>query len=98
LPLRDIHRYGSRCQRAYLRAYERRDETGFDNEDGAAEGFHRAWPSIRDSNISTFITCIILYWFGNTFGAFLWSNVFALTLFLVLRYSLFSAITVTRHS
>ena len=59
------------------------------------EGFHRAWPSIRDSNISTFITCIILYWFGNTFGAFMVKG-FALTLFLGVAVSLFSAITVTR--
>jgi preprotein translocase subunit SecD len=59
------------------------------------EGFHRAWPSIRDSNISTFITCIILYWFGNTFGAAMVKG-FALTLFLGVAVSLFSAITVTR--
>ena len=59
------------------------------------EGFHRAWPSIRDSNISTFITCIILYWFGNTFGAFMVKG-FAVTLFLGVAISLFSAITITR--
>jgi preprotein translocase subunit SecD len=59
------------------------------------EGFHRAWPSIRDSNISTFITCVILYWFGNTFGAAMVKG-FALTLFLGVAVSLFSAITVTR--
>ena len=59
------------------------------------EGFHRAWPSIRDSNVSTFITCIILYWFGGTFGAFMVKG-FAVTLFLGVAVSLFSAITVTR--
>ena len=32
-------------------------------------GFERAWPSIRDSNISTLITSGILFWFGNAFGA-----------------------------
>jgi len=32
-------------------------------------GFERAWTSIRDSNISTIIICIILYFFGNAFGA-----------------------------
>ncbi|MBI2887336.1 MAG: protein translocase subunit SecD, partial [Chloroflexi bacterium] len=32
-------------------------------------GFDRAWPSIRDSNVSTFISCAILFWFGNSFGA-----------------------------
>jgi len=59
------------------------------------EGFHRAWPSIRDSNFSTLITCIILYWFGGTFGAFMVKG-FAVTLALGVLISLFSAITVTR--
>ena len=59
------------------------------------EGFHRAWPSIRDSNVSTLITCVILYWFGGTFGAFMVKG-FAITLALGVIVSLFSAITVTR--
>lgn len=63
---------------------------------GAIEaGFARAWSSIRDSNISTIITSIILYWFGSNFGASLVTG-FALTLFLGVVVSLFSAITVTR--
>jgi preprotein translocase subunit SecD len=64
-------------------------------EGGVVEGFRRAWPSIRDSNVSTFITCIILYWFGGTFGAFMVKG-FAATLFLGVAVSMFSAITVTR--
>ncbi len=32
-------------------------------------GWSRAWPSIRDSNTSSLITCVILYVFGSTFGA-----------------------------
>jgi preprotein translocase subunit SecD len=64
-------------------------------EAGVSEGFRRAWPSIRDSNISTFITCAILYWFGSTFGAFMVKG-FAITLFLGVAVSMFSAITVTR--
>ena len=32
-------------------------------------GFNRAWPSIRDGNISTFIISGILYWFGSQFAA-----------------------------
>jgi preprotein translocase subunit SecD len=59
------------------------------------EGFHRAWPSIRDSNVSTMITCVILYWFGGTFGAFMVRG-FAVTLFLGILVSMFTAITVTR--
>jgi preprotein translocase subunit SecD len=59
------------------------------------EGFRRAWPSIRDSNISTFITCIILYWFGNSLGAFMVKG-FALTLFIGVAVSMFSAVLITR--
>ncbi len=58
-------------------------------------GFSRAWPSIRDSNLSTLITCAILYWFGATFGASIVKG-FALTLSLGVMVSLFTAITVTR--
>jgi preprotein translocase subunit SecD len=58
-------------------------------------GFSRAWPSIRDSNISTLITCLILYWFGNTFGASIVKG-FSITLALGVLVSLFTAISVTR--
>jgi len=58
-------------------------------------GFTRAWPSIRDSNLSTLITCAILYWFGSTFGASIVKG-FALTLAIGVGVSLFTAITVTR--
>lgn len=58
-------------------------------------GFSRAWPSIRDSNLSTLITCGILYWFGNTFGASIVKG-FSVTLALGVMVSLFTAITVTR--
>ncbi len=59
------------------------------------EGFRRAWPSIRDSNISTIITCAILFWFGNTFGASIVKG-FALTLSIGVGVSLFTAILATR--
>ncbi len=58
-------------------------------------GFRRAWPSIRDSNVSTIITCLILFVFGNTFGASIVKG-FALTLLLGVVVSLFTAILVTR--
>ncbi len=54
-------------------------------------GFLRAFPSIRDSNVSSLITCGILYWFGT--GAV---RGFALTLAIGILISLFTAITVTR--
>jgi preprotein translocase subunit SecD len=58
-------------------------------------GWKRAWPSIRDSNFSTLITCVILFWFGSTFGASVVKG-FALTLALGVGVSLFTAIIVTR--
>ncbi|MBL8092970.1 MAG: protein translocase subunit SecD [Anaerolineales bacterium] len=58
-------------------------------------GFGRAWPSIRDSNVSTLITCTILWFFGSAFGASLVQG-FALTLALGVAVSLFTAILVTR--
>jgi preprotein translocase subunit SecD len=58
-------------------------------------GFSRAWPAIRDSNVTTFIACIILYWFGTSMGAFMVSG-FAYTLFIGVLLSMFSAITISR--
>ena len=55
----------------------------------------RAWPSIRDSNTSTLITCLILFVFGNTFGASMIKG-FSVTLALGVGISLFTAIIVTR--
>ena len=54
-------------------------------------GFDRAFPSIRDSNISSLITCTILYWFGTGIV-----RGFAITLAVGIIVSLFSAITVTK--
>jgi len=59
-------------------------------------GFDHAWPSIRDSNVSTLMTCAILFWFGSTFGGASIIKGFALTLAIGVLVSLFSAITVTR--
>lgn len=58
-------------------------------------GWDRAWPSIRDSNLSTLITCAILFWFGSAFGASIVKG-FALTLAIGVLVSLFTAILVTR--
>ncbi len=58
-------------------------------------GWKRAWPSIRDSNISTMITCAVLFGFGSNFGASIIVG-FATTLFLGVMISMFTAIIVTR--
>ena len=58
-------------------------------------GWSRAWPSIRDSNSSTLITCAILFIFGSSFGASMVKG-FSVTLALGVLISLFTAIIVTR--
>lgn len=57
--------------------------------------FARAWPSIRDSNLAAIITCVVLLFFGNAFGASAVRG-FAVTLLLGILFSLFSAVFVTR--
>lgn len=59
--------------------------------DAISTGFSRAWLSIRDSNISNFITAVILFWFGTSL-----IKGFALTLGMGVIVSMFSAITITR--
>ena len=58
-------------------------------------GWRRAWPSIRDSNISTLITCAVLFYFGSNFSASIIVG-FASTLFLGVVVSMFTAVVVTR--
>ncbi|MCD6518795.1 MAG: protein translocase subunit SecD [Anaerolineae bacterium] len=60
-----------------------------------AYGFRRAWSSILDSNVSTWITCLILWFFGNSFGASVVKG-FAVTLAIGVFVSMFTAVTVTR--
>jgi preprotein translocase subunit SecD len=59
-------------------------------------GFNRAWTAIRDSNITTFIVCGILYWLGSSIVASAPVMGFALTLFVGVAVSMFTAIVVTR--
>lgn len=55
-------------------------------------GFDRAWTSIFDSNMSTIITCTILYMLGTSVV-----KGFALTLALGVMVSMFSAVTITKN-
>jgi len=59
-------------------------------------GFNRAWNAIRDSNITTFIVCIILFWVGNSIVGGAAVKGFAVTLGIGVAVSMFSAIVVTR--
>jgi preprotein translocase subunit SecD len=54
-------------------------------------GFQRAFPSIFDSNMTTLISCVVLFYFGTGL-----IRGFALTLGIGVLVSMFTAITVTR--
>ena len=59
-------------------------------------GFRRAWNAIRDSNVSTIITCLILWWFGDRLGASVVTG-FAITLLIGVAVSMFTALMVSRN-
>ena len=56
-----------------------------------AEGFRRAWPSIRDGNVSTIITCFVLIFLGTGMV-----RGFATALVIGVMLSMFTAIIITR--
>jgi preprotein translocase subunit SecD len=55
------------------------------------EGFRRAWPSIRDGNSSTLLTCFILIWMGTGFV-----KGFAIILMIGVLFSVFTAIVLVK--
>jgi preprotein translocase subunit SecD len=59
------------------------------------QGWKRAWSSIRDANIATLITCLILWYFGSVSGATIVKG-FSVTLLVGIIVSLFTAIVITR--
>ncbi|MDD5726790.1 MAG: protein translocase subunit SecD [Patescibacteria group bacterium] len=56
------------------------------------EAFKRAWLSIRDGNVTSLISCAVLYWFTSSV-----IKGFALTLAIGVLLSMFTAITITRN-
>lgn len=64
---------------------------GRDLRSATDEGFRRAWPAIRDGNITTLIAAFVLYGFSSSFV-----KGFALTLAVGICISMFTAIVVTR--
>lgn len=80
---------------ANILIFERMNEEikkGYSKQKALKLGFDRAWTSIRDSNISTMITCFILFMAGTTVV-----KSFAANLFLGVVISLFTAVSVTRQ-
>ena len=64
---------------------------GKDTQEAVKDGFARAWLDIRDGNISSIITAIILFWFGTSLV-----KGFALVFGIGIIASMLTAITVTR--
>lgn len=65
--------------------------SGKSSAEAITDGFGRAWPSIRDSNISSMITAVILFWLGSSLV-----KGFALVFGLGVLVSMLTAITVSR--
>jgi protein-export membrane protein SecD len=79
---------------ANILIFERMKEelkSGRDLKSALEQGFKRAWPSIRDGNYSTILTCLVLMIFGSGFV-----KGFALVLLFGILMSMFTAIVVTR--
>lgn len=64
---------------------------GGDMQQAIREGFSRAWPSIRDGNLSSIFTAVVLYWAGTTL-----TKGFAVTWGIGIIVSMLSAIIITR--
>ena len=75
----------------FERLKEELQERGVWTHDAMHTAFKRAWLSIRDGNLSSIITAIILFWFGTSLV-----KGFALVFGIGVIVSMFSAITVTR--
>jgi protein-export membrane protein SecD len=65
---------------------------GRSKQEALKEGFHRAWSSIRDSNLSSIITAVILYYFASTSII----RGFALVFLIGVLVSMFTAVTASR--
>lgn len=75
----------------FARMKEELAEGGTWTHNAIKNGFSRAWPSIRDGNMSSIFTAVILFWFGTSLV-----KGFALVFGLGVIVSMLTAITFTR--
>ena len=83
---------------ANILIFERMKEeirAGRSDRNALEAGFDRAWPAILDSHVTALISCVVLFWFGNTFGASIVKG-FSINLAIGVLLSLFSAVFITR--
>lgn len=79
---------------ANVLVFERMKEeyrAGKGSREAARTGFARAWPAIRDSNLTSILAAIVLFWLGTSLV-----KGFALVFGLGVLLSMLSAVTVTR--
>lgn len=79
---------------ANILVFERMKEeflSGKTSRESAREGFNRAWGAIRDSNITSILAAIILFWFGSSLV-----KGFALVFGIGVMVSMISALVITR--
>ncbi len=67
-------------------------KSGKDYSGAFGDGFHRAWPAIRDGNLTTILVGLILFGFGTSFV-----KGFALTLVIGNLVGMFTAIVITNN-
>lgn len=65
--------------------------SGKGSREAAIDGFRRAWSAIRDGNITSLLSAIILFWFGTSLV-----KGFALVFGMGIVVSMFSALVITR--
>lgn len=79
---------------ANVLVFERMKEeyrNGLSSREAAQVGFTRAWSAIRDGNVTSLLSAIILFWFGTSMV-----KGFALVFGMGVVVSMFSAIVITR--
>lgn len=79
---------------ANVLVFERMKEefnSGLSSRKAAQEGFKRAWSAIRDGNVTSLLSSIILFWFGTSMV-----KGFALVFGIGIVVSMFSALVITR--
>lgn len=79
---------------ANVLVFERMKEewrSGKNSKEAARVGFQRAWSAIRDGNITSLLSAIILFWFGTSIV-----KGFALVFGIGVIVSMISALTITR--
>lgn len=79
---------------ANVLVFERMKEeyaNGTESREAANEGFKRAWGAIRDGNVTSLLSAIILFWFGTSLV-----KGFALVFGVGVVVSMFSALFITR--